>query len=173
MPTTSADAASIQATSPLSTLPSGLACPGLRGTNGHPQACDRACDTHDAVHSCRLLAKTMMQNTLPAVPHLTSLRASVSVRDRHASIFSQPPMGDLDADRRLASLVFTPIHQSDDPQDGLSVESHLDHFIHRPIIFDIGFQNRIEHRIRRQTVFVLLIGLAIRQSAHDPAFAWE
>ena len=67
-------------------------------------------------------------------------------------------MRDFDADRRLPPFVFTPIHQSHDPQHGFPIKAHLNHFLDRSIVFDIGFQDRIQYRIRRQTVFVFLIG---------------
>src|SRR6476659_9755432 len=83
---------------------------------------------HDATHTCYLLSFT--------------LQAPVFIRDRHAAVFSQTAMRDLDADRRLTTLVFTPIHQRDDAQHGLAIEAHVNHLLYRSIVLDIGFQNR-------------------------------
>ena len=60
--------------------------------------------------------------------------------------------------RGLASLLFIALHEIEHAPDGRTIESARADLIHRQILFDERFEDRIEHLVWRQRIAVFLIG---------------
>ena len=58
----------------------------------------------------------------------------------------------------MPAFVFAAVNQPDGFADGGFAESGGEHFGDAHIFFDIGFENRVEHIIRRERVAVFLVG---------------
>src|SRR5215468_2997911 len=150
IPSTKAEAASIQAVSPLS-IPPGF-------TRGLISPAERL-----VAQRIRLISTVLTHSedrcTLVIRPSSSSTRfnASIAVRDRHAPILAQCPMCDLDPHRRLPPLILTTIHQRHDAQNRGPLVSHRDDLLNRPIFLDICFEDRIKQRVGRQAVFISLV----------------
>ena len=81
-------------------------------------------------------------------------------------------MRNLDAQRRLPAFVLAAIDHRHHAHDRLPREPHRHDVFQRAVFLDIGFENRIQDSVWRQTVFIFWSG---RNSAVGaaPAHVWE
>src|SRR6185503_16149901 len=82
---------------------------------------------------------------------------AVLIGDRIAPVLAKAARRDPDPDRRLAPLVFADTQQINYALDVAAAVACGLYFARTLIIFDIGFHDGIEHRVRRKTILVGLI----------------
>src|SRR2546427_10183067 len=83
---------------------------------------------------------------------------SVPVRDRHPSVFSQGPVGDLHPRRRLATFVLTTVDERHDLLDRVAIEAGGDQVGEALVLFHVSPNDGIEDFVRRKGVLVRLVG---------------
>src|SRR5471032_706668 len=92
----------------------------------------------------------------PILPGL-GLSATEAVDDGIAALLADRPRRDLHARRRLTTLVFGGFEQTPDTVDGCPVEAFFRQLLGRKIALDQSAQDRIERRVRRQRILILLV----------------
>src|SRR5688500_13876223 len=92
-------------------------------------------------HSC------FAKSTLPATTQISIVEFA---GDRHTAVSPESARRDLYARRRLTTLILRSIYAIDNPTHGLCRKSHLGDGFGAHIFFNVGFDNRVEHLIRRQ-----------------------
>src|SRR5258708_2891609 len=84
--------------------------------------------------------------------------ATEAVDDGIAPLPADQSRGDLDAGRCLAALVFGSLEQTPHAIDDCDVVAFGSKLLGREIALNQALQDRIEHRIGRQRIGVLLVG---------------
>ena len=82
----------------------------------------------------------------------------VAVRDRHPAVAAERLAGDLDAGRLLAALVLGQVDEPDDAVDVLGRQAARDELLAAEVLLDVALEDRVEDRVGRQRVLVLLVG---------------
>src|SRR5579872_2372261 len=90
-----------------------------------------------------------------------SMSAPETVDDGIAPLATDQARGDLHPGRRLATLVLRRLEQAPDALDGRGVVAFAGELLRRHVALDQALQDRVEHRIGRQRILVLLVGLEL------------
>src|SRR5687767_7534811 len=105
------------------------------------------------------------------------LLVAEAVDDGEAPVPAKRARRDLHADRALAALVLGAVDHAEDPADGVRSKAPGDDVLGAHALLDVGFEDRVELRIWRQRVLVLLIGAqlgrrrALEHGLRDDALA--
>ena len=82
----------------------------------------------------------------------------VAVGDRQASVLAEGFWRDLDSGRSLAAFVLTVVNHTHYFPDHVSIGAACSDLLWRLVLFNIRLQNGVKDRIRRQGVFIFLVG---------------
>ena len=82
---------------------------------------------------------------------------STSIGDGQSSITTKGTRRDLDTWWGLAAFVFVDVYGANDTGDQVFVEALGDNVLQTEIVFNIEFENRVQHRIGGQAIGVFLI----------------
>ncbi len=82
---------------------------------------------------------------------------AVTVRNRHAPVFSQRAVRDLDPGRRLPALVFRAVEHLPDPAHRRLVVAARHDPVEGKLFLDVGGQDVVEDLVGRQRVLIGLV----------------
>src|SRR5215212_10546649 len=84
--------------------------------------------------------------------------SAVSIRDRHPPIPPERLRRDLYPRRVLASLVLGQVDEAQHAVDVAGVVARPDDLVAAHVLLDVGLEDGVEDRVRRERVLVALVG---------------